>query len=48
MIDNMNGEKDTKVMFCYIHNIPRKYLGIKDVNCYILYVDLESEKYKSK
>ena len=41
-------EKDTKVMFCSILNVSREYLGIKDVNCYILYIDLESEKSKSK
>ena len=40
-------EKETKVMFCSIHNVSRKYLCIKDVNCYILYIDLESEKSKS-
>ena len=43
-----NQEKDTKVMFCSILNVSREYLGIKDVNCYILYIDLESEKSKSK
>ena len=43
-----NKEKDTKVMFCSILNASREYIGIKDVNCYILYIDLESEKSKSK
>ena len=43
-----NQEKDTKVMFCSILNSSREYIGIKDVNCYILYIDLESEKSKSK
>ena len=43
-----NQEKDTKVMFCSILNASREYIGIKDVNCYILYIDLESEKSKSK
>ena len=41
-------EKDTKIMFCSILNVSREYLGIKDVNCYVLYIDLESEKSKSK
>ena len=43
-----NQEKDTKIMFCSILNVSREYLGIKDVNCYVLYIDLESEKSKSK
>ena len=41
-------EKETKIMFCSILNVSKEYIGIKDVNCYALFIDLESENSKSR
>lgn len=38
----------SKVMICSILNLKRDYTGINDVNCYLLFVDLEKEDSKDK
>ena len=38
-----NASKPTKVMICTVLNLEREYTGITDVNCYILFVDLQKE-----
>ena len=40
--------KLSKVMICSILNLERDYSGITDVNCYIVFVDLENEASKEK
>ena len=36
-----NTSKQTKIMICSVLNLSKEYTGIKDVNCYLCYVDLE-------
>lgn len=43
-----NETAPTKIVICSILNLQQEYLGIKDVNCYILFVDLEIEESKEK
>ena len=38
-----NSSKDTTMMVYSILNLTREYTGITDVNCYLLFVDLEKE-----
>ena len=38
----------SKVMICSILNLKRDYTGLNDVNCYLLFVDLEKEDSKDK
>ena len=33
----------TKIMICSVLDLIREYNGIKDVNCYLLFVDLENK-----
>ena len=40
--------KQTKIMICSVLNLSKDYTGISDVNCYIIYVDLEKEESKEK
>ena len=44
-----NSSKLKKIMVCSVLNLEREYTGIHDVNCYILFIDLEkadsSEKF---
>ena len=40
--------KQTKIMICSVLNLSKEYTGITDVNCYILYIDLEKEDSKEK
>ena len=40
--------KSTKIMVCSVLNLTREYTGITDVNCYILFIDLEKEDSKEK
>ena len=40
--------KSTKIMVCSVLNLTREYTGITDVNCYILFIDLEKEESKEK
>ena len=37
-----------KIMICSVLNLSKEYTGISDVNCYILYIDLEKEDSKAK
>jgi len=43
-----NTAKQTKIMICSVLNLSKEYTGITDVNCYLLYLDLEKEDSKSK
>ena len=43
-----NTSKQTKIMICSVLNLTKEYTGINDVNCYLLYVDLEKEDSKQK
>ena len=43
-----NSSKSSKIMICSILNLTREYTGISDVNCYILFIDLEKEDSKDK
>ena len=43
-----NSSKSTKIMICSVLNLTREYTGISDVNCYILFIDLEKEDSKEK
>ena len=43
-----NSTKSSKIMICSILNLTREYTGISDVNCYILFIDLEKEDSKDK
>lgn len=45
---NESNNKSTKIMICSVLNLTREYTGITDVNCYILYIDLEKEDSKEK
>ena len=38
-----NSSKSIKIMVCSVLNLTREYTGITDVNCYLLFVDLEKE-----
>ena len=40
--------KQTKIMVCSVLNLSKEYTGINDVNCYLLFIDLEQEDSKSK
>ena len=43
-----NSSKPIKIMVCSVLNLTREYTGITDVNCYILFIDLEKEDSKEK
>ena len=43
-----NSTVETKVMICSIFNLTREYSGINDVNCFLLFVDLENEYSKER
>ena len=43
-----NSSKSIKIMVCSVLNLTREYTGITDVNCYILFIDLEKEDSKEK
>ena len=43
-----NTAKQTKIMICSVLNLSKEYTGITDINCYLLYLDLEKEDSKSK
>ena len=46
--DLSNSAESIKVMICSILNLARQYNGINDVNCYLLFIDLENEESKVK
>ena len=35
-----------KIMMCSVLNLTRKYIGITDVNCYFIFIDLQKENSK--
>ena len=43
-----NSAESTKAMVCSILNLARQYNGISEVNCYLLFIDLENEESKAK
>ena len=43
-----NSSKSTKIMVCSVLNLAKEYTGITEVNCYILFINLESEDSKEK
>jgi len=43
-----NNSKQTKIMVCSVLNLSKEYAGINEVNCYMLFIDLEKEDSKSK
>ena len=43
-----NSQKNTKIMICSVLNLGKEYTGITDVNCYIIFIDLEKEISKEK
>ena len=38
-----NHSKPTKIMICSVLNLTKEYSGITDVNCYLLFIDLEKK-----
>ena len=43
-----NSSITTKIMICSALDLSREYNGIKDVNCYLLFVDLENKNSKNQ
>ena len=43
-----DSSKSIKIMICSVLNLTREYTGITDVNCYLLFIDLEKEDSKEK
>ena len=43
-----NSSVTTKIMICSALDLSREYNGIKDVNCYLLFVDLENKDSKNQ
>ena len=43
-----NSSVTTKIMICSALDLSREYNGIKDVNCYLLFVDLENKNSKNQ
>ena len=41
-----NSMKTTKIMICSISDLTREYSGITDVNCYLIFIDLQNENSK--
>ena len=41
-------KKTTKIMLCTLIDLNMEYEGIKDVNCYLIFVDLQKETSKEK
>jgi uncharacterized lipoprotein YehR (DUF1307 family) len=41
-------KKETQIMICSVYDLFREYNGIKEVNCYLLFVDLESKDSKNQ
>ena len=38
-----NSSEETRIMICSVLNITKEFTGIKDVNCYLLFIDLEKK-----
>ena len=43
-----NSSLNSKIMICSALDLSREYNGIKDVNCYLLFVDLENKDSKNQ
>ena len=41
-------KKETQIMICSVYDLLREYNGIKEVNCYLLFVDLENKDSKNQ
>ena len=41
-------KSDTQIMICSVFDLLREYNGIKDVNCYLIFIDLESRDSKNQ
>ena len=41
-------KKETQIMICSVYDLYREYNGIKEVNCYLLFVDLENKDSKNQ
>ena len=41
-------KKETQIMICSVYDLFREYNGIKEVNCYLLFVDLENKDSKNQ
>ena len=41
-------KRDTQIMICSVLDLLREYNGIKNVNCYLLFIDLESKESKEQ
>ena len=41
-------KSDTHIMICSVLDLLREYNGIKDVNCYLLFIDLENRDSKNQ
>ena len=39
---------DAQIMICSVLDLLREYNGIKDVNCYLIFIDLENRESKSQ
>ena len=43
-----NSPESIKIMICSVLNLTKQYNGITEVNCYLLFIDLENEESKYK
>ena len=41
-------KSDTKIMICSVLDLLREYNGIKEVNCYLIFIDLENKDSKNQ
>ena len=41
-------KSDTQIMICSVLDLLREYNGIKDVNCYLIFIDLENRELKNQ
>ena len=44
----LKSKKETQIMICSVYDLFREYNGIKEVNCYLLFVDLENKDSKNQ
>lgn len=47
-LEGSSKSKTSRIMICSILNLEREYTGITDVNCYLVFIDLENEASKEK
>lgn len=43
-----NSQESIKIMICSVLNLTRQYKNITEVNCYLIFIDLENEESKDK